>query len=194
MVVMRKLALVAAVTMLCGVGSTGAAYSYSDLAIQVQANPTTLVGGASFAGQAASVGLDCDWTATFRGEAKTGSGASFDFTFTTPEVAETTHRDVLVTCSYDDAATMSLGGLSGQTTVQEASYVVTRSAQLPAAVQTIERTIQITILPRSHASSSSSRDLPDTGGIDAAWFYGGFALLVVGSALVFVRRRNESNV
>jgi hypothetical protein len=201
----RKLAVVAvAASLLIGLPSAAAAFtSYADPAIEVQVNPTSLFGGTSFGGYATS-NVECNWTVTFRGETRTDFGTRIDFEFETPEVSETTYRDVDVTCSYDDTTLESLESPTSSTGVRNANYVVNTSTALPAAIQELERAVRIRILSRSSDDDddddgdgdgdTSSSGLPGTGGVNAGWIYGGAALLLVGSATVIVsRRRSEPN-
>lgn len=196
----RRFAVVAVAALMIGFASTSTAFAYEDPAIEVHIDPTTLIGGNSFDGYAISNGVDCNWTVTFRGDTRTDFGTRIDFTFDTPVVDHKIFRDVVVTCSYDDT-TVSLGSSTSSTGVRNAGYVVETSASLPTAIQELERAVRITILPRSSDDDDddgdddkSSSDLPDTGGVDAGWIYGGVALLLIGSATVVIaRRRNESN-
>jgi hypothetical protein len=206
----QLLAVVAlAASMVIGSASAGAAFvSYEEAYIEVHVNPTTLIGGNSFDGYATS-NVDCNWTVTFRGESQTDFGDRIDFTFDTPVVEEEIERDLDVTCIYDDTQLEMLGASKDADAVTNAGYVISNApATLHAADQELGRTVVITILPlgsddddddddddsdSSSSSASAGSDLPSAGGVDAGWIYGGAALVLAGSAAIFlVRRRNES--
>jgi hypothetical protein len=198
--------LALAASMVIGSASASAALvSYIDAQIEVHVNPTTLIGGNSFDGYA-TANVDCNWTVTFRGESQTDFGDRIDFTFDTPVVDEEIERDLDVTCIYNDE--QLLGSAMEPDAVTNASYVIDAApATLHAADRELGRTVVITILPlgsdddddddddsdSSSSSASSNSDLPNAGGVDAGWVYGGVALVLAGSAAIFlVRRRNES--
>jgi LPXTG-motif cell wall-anchored protein len=203
-----KLAAATAVASLVALvpASTAVAQSYEDPAIDVDVNPTTLVGGGSFSGTATSNGVICDWTISFPGQPDvTGRGTSISFTFETDEVDEETEEDLEVKCEYDDENTpQTAPSQAGAVNVAPASY---STSTLPTAIQELERIVVITLLPEGDDDDDDDGDdgdgdgdgdgdddnggLPDTGGVDQTTVLTGVVLLAVGTGVVFMARRRR---
>lgn len=186
------------------VPATSAHGAYEDPAIDVDVSPTTLVGGGSFSGTATSNGVDCEWTVTFRGEDITGTGTEIDFEFDTPTVDEETERDLDVTCVYDDENVSNSAADAGVASAEFASYRQT-SATLPTALQTLTRTVTITLLAASDGDEddddddddgggSSNGSLPDTGGTSGIVLLSGATLVAAGAGVILTVRRRRSEV
>lgn len=185
-----KLAAIAVAVSMIGLGTASAAQAvYSDPTVQVSVHPTTLVGGGDISGTASNGSPNCDWTVEFNGEVLNGPGPSFDFSFTTPVVDHKTVIDLNAECAYEDGNTnQSSANVTGSNQVTTAAFV------LPNATQFVDRTIEITLLPKGDDdddddSDGSSGGLPATGGPQGILLIAGASLVVVGAGAVVVARR-----
>jgi LPXTG-motif cell wall-anchored protein len=196
--------LVAAVVAFVPASTAQAAYE--DPVIEIEVDPNPLVGGDTFTATITSGGVDCEWTATFLGETKTGSGDEFVVTFDTPEVDEETDETLFIECAYDDGNPEQNNAQAGVASATNASFSRTSQHALPTVIQVVPREVTITLLPSADDDDDDSDDddddgdgggkddngsLPDTGGPNLAILAAGMTLLVAGAGgIVAVRRRN----
>ncbi|MEV7398565.1 LPXTG cell wall anchor domain-containing protein [Aeromicrobium sp. NPDC092404] len=190
---MFKLRLVAAAAIACAVTllSSGA-QAYPDCGISLTLNDSTLVGGKSFSFTADAGEVDCDWTVTYRGKTKTGSGTSISGSYSTPVVSKKTTTKITAACEHEisDASASS----ASASTVTPAFYSAERSAVLPAATTVCPVSANVTLLPEGVAPDDAEDDgaLPDTGGSNIWLLVLGGALVVVGGSVTYVARRRHS--
>lgn len=198
-----KFAVVAAATILLGLfaasGAQAADYQEPSIEVALSNSTTTQVEGGNFTINVSS-GSDtvCDWTVTFNGTARTGTGSSFSASFTAPQVDKKTQFPVTITCSYDDGqiGPTSTTVETDPSAVTNALYVPNSNTALQAATQTTTRTVMITVLPAGSDATDGNTDnnggagaLPNTGGTNANYIWGGAALIVLGGVAVFAVRR-----
>lgn len=161
------LALAALIAVLAMVGFSGPAQAYPEVSIDLTVNRQQLYGGENFTATATSTNTTCDWTLEWDGKVRTGSsttGDPFKTTYTADEVTKITKIPLHGTCSY--------------------------TAPTARGTATWQRTIIITVLPRSSAvSPPGGSDLPNTGGPNFVFLLGGLALLLSGAVAVTVARR-----
>jgi LPXTG-motif cell wall-anchored protein len=166
---MKKLASLGVVALIALVVSlvwSPTAQAYPEVQIDLTVNRHVLYGGQTFTATA-TANVTCDWTLEWNGDAREKSGAKFVTTYTAPEVSEITKVPLHGTCLYTAA--------SSRSTATNASW---------------QRTIMITVLPQSSAvSPPGSSDLPNTGGPNRVFLFGGLALLLAGATAVTVARR-----
>ncbi|WP_183408245.1 LPXTG cell wall anchor domain-containing protein [Nocardioides pocheonensis] len=162
-------ALIAAIAML---GFSSPAQAYPDLRFDLTVNRSVLYGGESFTATASSQGATCAWTLEWNGVVRLGgssTGQDFVTAYQAPKVTKVTKIPLHGTCAYSAR---------------------TAPASSARAAATWERTIMITVLPRSTAVSPPvGSDLPNTGGPNLLFLLGGIALLVSGATAVTVARR-----
>jgi hypothetical protein len=163
---MKKLAslgVVALVAVLAVLGfSSPAAQAYPDVQIDLSVDRQRLYGGETFTATATS-NVDCDWKLSWDGDTRTSSGLKFVTTYTADEVDEVTRIPLRGTCEYD--------------------------APTARGSEVWQRTIVITVLPRSVDVAGPMADLPNTGGPDRVFLVGGVVLLFAGATAVTVARR-----
>ena len=160
-------ALIAALAML---GFSSPAQAYPDLRFDLTVNRSVLYGGESFTATASSQGATCAWTLEWNGVVRPGAsstGHDFVTAYQAPKVTKVTKIPLHGTCVYN-----------------------ARTAPSARAGATWERTIMITVLPRSTAVSPPvGSAMPNTGGPNLLFLLGGIALLVSGATAVTVARR-----
>lgn len=164
------LALAALIAGLALFGFSGPAQAYPEVSINLTVNRQVLYGGETFTATASSTNTTCAWTLEWDGKVRTGSSSTdkpLHTTYTADEVSKVTKIPLHGTCSYDAPTTPS-----------------------GRAAATWQRTIMITVLPRSSAvSPPGGSDLPNTGGPNLLFLAGGLALLLAGATAVTVARR-----
>ena len=171
-------AFAALVAVLAVLGSWSPAQAYPEVRIDLEVNRSVLYGGETFTATASSAGTTCAWALEWNGDIRHGASSDdkpFKTTYTAPDVSELTKIPLHGTCTY------AAPGPSGPET----------AGQTPAAA-TWQRTIMITVLPRSAVVSppgGGSSDLPSTGGPNLVYLLGGLALLASGAFAVTVARR-----
>lgn len=199
-----KLAVVAAAASLVALTAGSAAYAaYEDPVVTIDLNTIdvgsgdgVVLGGTDVAGTVTST-VPCDWRATFNGNARNGNGLSFSFSFDTPKVTKKTTFPLTVSCTYDDGNTgPASAAISDPSAVTNALYVPGTAAVVPAALQTVTRTVDVVVVATldgadSSDNASDSGALPNTGGPNVLLIGAGAALLVVGAGAVFVARRKS---
>ena len=122
-----RLAIAGILAALFTVLGAGAAQAYPDPTITI--NDGRLVGGNEYEFTAQGGGVSCEWTVTYLGQTRTGSGTSFSGSFTTPAVEQQRDNPVTATCVYDGgvanaSATVTLLPLGGDVTPAAASGVL----------------------------------------------------------------------
>lgn len=175
----RISAAVAAAALVVLGSATSAFASYEAPSISLEVSPTTLTGGQSFSGTATS-NQDCDWQVTFDGPtgdgAKSGSGSSIDFTFSTTEVEDVETGTVTAVCTFDDG-----------------------TSERASVAQQLTRSADVTVNPTGIAGpidngtgggeTGGFGGLADTGGPQLWLAIGGVALTLVGAGAVIRSRR-----
>ena len=172
---MLKFRLAAAAAIACAITllSSGAAQAYPDCGIALSVDNATLVGGETFTFTADAPEIDCDWTAKYAGETKTGNGTSISGSFSTEAVDKRTTTRIYSACEH---AVVSSG-----------------SSAEAAKTQTCSVSANVTLLPQGDNSVLPDGVLPDTGGSNLWILVLGGALVVGGAGLTYVaRRRNTS--
>lgn len=166
-------ALAALIAVLAMLGFSAPAQAYPDVRIDLTVNRQVLYGGQTFTATAQS-NVTCAWTLEWNGAVRQSSGSQFSTTYTAARVAKVTKIPLHGTCVYDTAQKPS-------------ARVAARAAGAPA---TWQRTIMITVLPRSTAvSPPGGSDLPNTGGPNLLILLGGLGLVLSGATAVAVARR-----
>lgn len=190
---MFKLRLVAAAAIACAVTllSSGA-QAYPDCGISLSLNDSTVVGGKSFSFTADAGEVECDWTVTYRGKTKTGSGTSISGSYSTPVVSKKTTSKIVASCEHEltDAAASS----ASASTVTPAFYSAEASAVLPAATAICPVSATVTLLPKGGVADDGEDDgaLPDTGGSNLWILVLGGGLILVGGGVTYAARRRHS--
>lgn len=103
---MKKYVLTVLAVLAVSFGFAPAAQAYPDAALTITLSDSTVVSGASFSVSASS-DVNCAFDATFNGGTKTGSGTTFDASFTAPSVTQRERMPVTVTCTQSDGTTTS---------------------------------------------------------------------------------------
>lgn len=189
---MFKLRLVAAAAIACvfTLLSSGVAQAYPDCGISLTLNNSSVVGGKSFKFTADAGDVDCDWTVTYRGKTKTGSGTSISGSFSTAEVSKKSTSKIVASCEHDGQAAALSSDVSSDVT--PAFY----SADNAAAVQNVATTCSVsaivTLLPEGGVAGEGDNALPDTGGSNLWLLLVGGALVVVGGGVTYAARRRNS--
>jgi LPXTG-motif cell wall-anchored protein len=162
---MVKLRLAAAAAIACAITllSSGVAQAYSDCGVTLSLNDSTVVGGKTFTFTADAGSVDCDWTATYAGKTKTGSGTSFSGSFATKTVSKKTTTTINATCD------------------QGANRVCPVSAH-----------VILFPVGTAPADEATNGLLPDTGG-SSLWILALGGVLVVGGAGVTYAARRRHN-
>lgn len=190
---MSKLRLAAAAAIACAVTllSSGA-QAYPDCGISLTLNDSTVVGGKSFSFTADAGEVDCDWTVTYRGKTKTGSGTSISGSFDTPVVSKKTSSKITAACEHDVNA--ALAPAASSNTVTPALYSAQSSAALAAATTVCPVSAKVTLLPKNGVGDGGEDDgaLPDTGGSNLWILILGGALVVAGGGITYAARRRHS--
>jgi LPXTG-motif cell wall-anchored protein len=178
---MGVVALAALIAALALLGFSSPAQAYPEGSFDLRVDRSVLYGGESFTATASSQGTTCAWTLEWNGDVRRGaSNTNHDFVtaYQTPQVTKVTKIPLHGSCAYN-----------------------ARTAPSARAGSTWERTIEITVLPRStevspptvgsaHSTGhGSSSGLPSTGGPNLFFLLGGVALLVSGATAVTVARR-----
>lgn len=174
--VMKKLmplgvaAFAAFVAVLAILGAQSPAQAYPEVSISLSVDRDVLYGGQDFTATAKG-NVTCDWDVAWNDTVRNAHEApnvAFNTTFTAPKVTKVTKIPLRGTCMYD-------------------------AAEQPTATRTTtawQRTIVITVLPRSSAVSPPvGSDLPSTGGPNKLFLLGGLGLLLAGATAVTVARR-----
>lgn len=172
-----RLALAAAVVAFIAMVAPSPAQAYPVVTVTV--SEATVIGGhhIHITATVDPSSINCDWTLTFLGDTRTGSGSSISETFSTPVVNHVEHHDAVATCSY----TPSGAEVQSQAT---ATGVGTQ-----------------TLLPRHrhhHHGDDGDGDgegggiLPNTGGERLLWLLIGGMLVVVGGGVVVASRRRDA--
>lgn len=200
-----KIAVVAAAASLIGLTTAGAANAvYTIPSISITLDDEVITGGEHVTGHADS-DVSCDWTITYDGPTsstnpQTGSGTSLGFNFDTDPVDSVEQHTITANCAYDDGNT---GGVSTSVTsssaVSSALFVPGRSAQalLPNAIQNIDTSAVVTLLPRGSDdddsdggnNGGSNGGLPGTGGPNELLIGAGVLLVLAGAGAVYASRR-----
>lgn len=171
-----SLCVVALVALLAALGPAPAAHAYPDVAIDLTVDRQVLYGGESFTATGTS-DVTCDWNLEWNGVIKTGQssdGSPLVRSYEAPNVTKITKIPLHGICTYTQP---------------------TAKAGAPGA--TWNRTIEITVLPRGSAVSpptDNGTDLPNTGGPNILFLFGGVLLLVAGAGAVTVARRRAESV
>lgn len=185
-----KFAAVGAAALLVGLMSaSGAQAAYEDPPIQITFSDSSPVEGDSFSVSASSGNIDCDWSTTFNGVEDNDSGTETSSTFTAPTVDQDTDFPLTITCVYDDeAAPISATVNTNPSAVTEALFV-------PTAIQTVSRTVNVTVLSSESGDGDGSGNgdgnaaLPGTGGSSQSLIWIGAGLLLAGAGVTFAARR-----
>ncbi len=158
--------VVALLGILAAVGFAPAAQAYPDAQQNLTVDRQSLFGGESFTAFATS-NVSCDWTLEWNGESRTQTSENFTTSFEAPIVTEATDIPLNGTCLYD-------------------SLEEPRVAARAAAQVAFEKTIVITVLPRSDEVSppGDGDDLPNTGGPNLWILIAGLVALVGGAFVV----------
>lgn len=190
---MFKLRLAAAAAIACGVTllSSGVAQAYPDCGISLSLNNSTVVGGKSFTFKADAGNVDCDWTVTYRGKTKTGSGTSISGSFSTPEVSKKTTSKIVAECTHDVGASFETSTTSSDVTPAFYSAKTAGTVQT-AAARTCPVSATVTLLPVGVADEDENA-LPDTGGSKLWLLAVGGALVVGGAGVTYAARRRNSS-
>lgn len=191
---MFKLRLAAAAAIACAVTllSSGA-QAYPDCGVSLKLSSSTLVGGKSFSFTADSGSVDCDWTVTYRGKTKTGSGTSISGSYSTPVVTKKSTSEIKATCEQA-AFGASAAPATTSSTVTPAFYSAESSAVLPAATTTscpVDATV--TLLPKGGVDDEGDGALPDTGGSNLWLLLLGGALVTGGAGVTYAAQRRKSS-
>ena len=157
------------------------AQAYPEPVFQISVNHQVMVGGVPFIGHAKANVACHDWTLTFLDQTASGTGKTFDHTFSTPAVTTKKIYPMHAVCQYTMAA-----GSAG--------------SALKVAAQTWTGDIPITLLPKgasaaapvSHASGGGGGLLPGTGG-PSFWVLLAGLVLVLGGTTAIVRSRRQSH-
>jgi LPXTG-motif cell wall-anchored protein len=154
------------------VGAQSPAQAYPEISISLSVDRDVLYGGQHFTATAKG-NVTCDWDVAWNGSARHAHEApnvAFNTTFKAPKVTKVTKIPLHGTCMYDAAETPT--------------------ASAARAAASWQRTIVITVLPRSSAVSPPvGSDLPNTGGPNVLFLLGGLGLLAAGATAVSVARR-----
>lgn len=193
---MRKFRLGAAAAIACAVTlliSGAAQAAYPDCGIALSLNNSTVVGGESFSFKADSGGIDCDWTVTYAGKTKTGSGTSISGSFSTKEVSKKTTTTITASCEHEVADALSRSTTSADVT--PAFYSTGSSETIQAATRTCPVSAHVTLLPTGTAPAHEEDDgvLPNTGGANFWILVLGGALVVGGAGITFASRRRHDS-
>jgi LPXTG-motif cell wall-anchored protein len=159
-------AFAAVVALLAILGSQSPAQAYPDVRIDLTVNRTVLYGGQDFTATASS-NVSCAWNLEWAGLVRQGNssdGSDFNTVYTAGKVAKVTKIPLHGTCVYTSPSTNA---------------------------ETIwDRTVVITVRPQSTAVAAPvGSDLPNTGGPNRLFLFGGVALLLAGATAVTVARR-----
>lgn len=203
-----RLALAVAVVAFFTVIAPSPAQAYPTLSVTV--TESTVVGGNEITITAVVVpAVDCEeWTLTFLGDTRTGSGPSITETFDTPEVDDVEEHEAEATCTWDDphpgpgpddenAASFGGGGAG--------TLGASISTSLAQVLVTATGTGTQTLLPVGDDNDDDDDDgngggdngdgggiLPNTGGERLAWLVIGGMLVLVGAGVVVASRRRDA--
>jgi LPXTG-motif cell wall-anchored protein len=186
-----RLALAAAVVALMTVVAPTPAQAYP--AVTVTVSEDTVIGGTDIVITATvdPSTIDCNWSLTFLGVTRNGTGNSITRTFSTPVVDHVEHHEAVATCVYDDSQ-LGARGSGGTGSLGTATSFVT-------ATQSATGSGTQTLLPRhgdddtdeGNGDNDNGGLLPNTGGERLAWLIiGGMLVMVGGGVVIASRRRN----
>jgi LPXTG-motif cell wall-anchored protein len=201
-----RLALAVAVVAFFAVLTPSPAQAYPGVTVIV--SEATVVGGDDIIISAeVDPDVNCQWTLTFLGETRTGSGFEITETFETPEVDDEETRDAVAICTYNDDELDSMGG----------GGAGSLGTSIVTATQTAGDVGTQTLLPEDDdddgdddGDSDSDDDgdddgddgnggggdngglLPNTGGERLAWLIIGGMLVLVGGGVVVASRRRDA--
>jgi LPXTG-motif cell wall-anchored protein len=182
-------AIAGAVTLL----SSGAAQAlYPDCGIALSLTSSTVTGGESFSFTADAGDGDCDWTVTYGGRTKTGSGTTISGTFDTAEVSKQKTSTIKAACTHELSAAPSATE-STSTQVTPAFYATGSSATLQAATRTCPVSAIVTLLPVGAGPADADGVLPDTGGSNLWILVVGGALVAGGAGVTYAARRRGTS-
>ena len=190
---MFKLRLAAAAAIACAMTllSSGA-QAYPDCGISLTLNDSTLVGGKTFSFTADAGDVECDWTVTYRGKTKTGSGTSISGSYSTPVVSKKTTTKITASCEHELEDSSAAASSASASTVTPAFYSAQSSAVLPAATAVCPVSANVTLLPKGGVADEDDGALPDTGGSNLWFLVLGGALVVAGGSVTYAARRRHS--
>jgi LPXTG-motif cell wall-anchored protein len=190
---MFKLRLVAAAAIACAVTllSSGA-QAYPDCGITLKLNDATLVGGNSFSFKADAGEVDCNWTVTYRGKTKTGSGTSISGSYSTPVVTKKTTNKITASCEHELVESSSAPAADSASSVTPAFYSAQSSAAVPAVTRVCPISATVTLLPKGGVDDGNG-SLPNTGGSNLWLLVLGGALVVGGGGVTYAARRRHSS-
>lgn len=173
---MKKLiviGLTALVAMFATIAAAPSASAYPEVSCTVEVDAQVVDSEASFTATASSqqttvddglgrTGADSvDWTMTFNGETRTGSGSTFKQTFEAPAVTKT------------------------------GKYPLTATAVQADGETTCSKTVEITVVPGGTTVVPPGGGLPNTGGPHLWLLVAGLALLALGGAAVRQSRKRH---
>lgn len=189
-----RLALAAAVIAFMTVVAPTPAQAYPGVTVTVSED--TVVGGTDITITATvdPSSIDCNWSLTFLGDTRTGSGNSITETFSTPEVDHVEHHEAVATCSFDNGVP-SASGSGGTGSLGTSTSVV-------SAIVTATGSGTQTLLPRGGGDDDDDEGgdgdgdnggiLPNTGGERLLWLIIGGLLIMTGGGVVMASRRRDA--
>lgn len=188
-----RLALAAGIACAVTLLSSGVAQAYPDCGIDLSLNSSTLVGGGTFKFTAVAGEIECDWTVTYAGKTRTGSGTSISGSFSTEEVSKKTTTKITASCEHEVADALAKTTTSAEVT--PAFYSTGSGAAVQsAATQTCSVSADVTLLPKGAAPDEEDDGaLPDTGGSNLWILIVGGALVVGGAAITYASRRRHTS-
>jgi LPXTG-motif cell wall-anchored protein len=143
--------------------------------VTVHVSERTVVGGNDITIEAEidPSDIDCDWSLTFMGETRTGSGSSITETFSTPEVDEVEEHEAVATCTFNPTVT----GTGTQTLTPEDDDDDDGDDDGDGD---------------GDGDGDDGGLLPNTGGERLAWLLIGILLILVGGGVVMASRRRDA--
>lgn len=173
--------------------SSGAqAALYPDCGITLTLNNSTVVGGEKFSFTADAGDVECDWTVTYAGKTKTGSGTSLSGTFSTKKVSEKTTTKITAKCVHE--VNSSLSSSTASTDVTPAFYSSGSTQTLQSADRTCPVSADVTLLPKGAAPDDEEDGvLPDTGGANFWLLVIGGVLVLGGAGITYASRRRHTS-
>lgn len=126
---MKKYLLAVLAVLAVSLGVAPAAQAYPDAVMTLSLSDSTVVSGASFSVSATS-DVNCSFDATFNGATRTGTGTTFNASFTAPTVDQREVIPVTVTCTQSDGTTTSRS--ANVTVLPPASQGAGASSALPS--------------------------------------------------------------
>ncbi|WP_162891326.1 LPXTG cell wall anchor domain-containing protein [Aeromicrobium sp. A1-2] len=185
-------AIAGAVTLL----TSSVAQAYPDCGIALSLNNSTLEGGQSFKYTADAGTVDCDWTVTYAGKSKTGSGTSISGSFGTEVVTKKTTSKITASCEHATGVAPA-SAPTQSSDAKPAFYSTGSSAVLQAADDTVDYptstcpvSATVTLLPKG-VSDAGDGILPNTGGSSLWILLAGGALIMAGGGVTLASRRRH---